>query len=627
MTKIEHYLICERLWRRWALLALIALLALPALPSPTGGALIATVPQAHAQTDGVCQTTETNTYPDPNGPITTLRRQPFADTIDAPPVVSYDPFARTIVFSSGRATLPQLKAALTAAYTGTDTLLTEGPSKVWLLHKSLIIQRAAALTVSDATASWLRIESTAAITPALSVTNYGYLQFNKSKVTSWDTTKNAADDVYSDGRAYLLAFEGGRTDFYTCEVAYLGWKDGEASGIAWRKCFNDADHSTGATGDIHDSDIHHNFFGMYSYQANGIWAKNNQMHDNVLYGFDPHDFSDNFIFENNTVTNNGKHGIIFSRWCDYNIIRNNTVTHSFHHGIMLDRRSNYNQIINNTVNHNEDGIAIFQSQNNIIKGNTVQDNLTGVRINATPVPPENGVPDRTPDQKSLFNQILNNTITNNTNYGIYLYNRADSTTISGNTITGNGRHDGEQAVAFGSGVHIKTGGNTITSNTITNNGHGVSLLVVDATPDPIGDGDSVNPPTQQQPNVEPGLPTGSQNTVQSNTITGSKGRGLRMVGADSNIIKANEIATSGDEGIYSDGGSNNLFEANNVHDNGAPSGKTDEGATDLGNYGVNIKGVGAKANKLTRNLITNSGRAAIKLGTGTNNNIEAPTLT
>ena len=58
------------------------------------------------------------------------------------------------------------------------------------------------------------------------------------------------------------------------------------------------------------------------------------------------------------------------------------------------------------------------------------------------------------DGLSNENTVLNNTIQNNLQYGIYLYERADKNTIQGNSITGN----------VGSGIYIKTGGNTIKGN-------------------------------------------------------------------------------------------------------------------------------------------------------------------
>ena len=62
-------------------------------------------------------------------------------------------------------------------------------------------------------------------------------------------------------------------------------------------------------GDITDSEIHNQFFGHYSFGHKGGNWSGNHVHDNVGYGFDPHDDSDNAVIANNHVHNNGWHGI------------------------------------------------------------------------------------------------------------------------------------------------------------------------------------------------------------------------------------------------------------------------------------------------------------------------------
>ena len=69
-------------------------------------------------------------------------------------------------------------------------------------------------------------------------------------------------------------------------------------------------------GNMYDSDIHHNHFGMYTYgHQQGDWRRN-KMHDNTAYGFDPHDDSDLLTIHDNEVYNNGNHGIIASKRCN-----------------------------------------------------------------------------------------------------------------------------------------------------------------------------------------------------------------------------------------------------------------------------------------------------------------------
>lgn len=629
-----------------ALLSAAPLRAGPAAP-PAGGGV------AQAAADPVCLFTATE-RPRADAAITDRRRQPEDFILpDQALTVTADPGSGRgrIVLVSGRFTLPEVQAAVTAIDPAHTSLLKRA-GKVWELGADLQIRRAAALRVTGDSAAELRLVSTAAVSsPA--VINNGYLLLQRTKVVGWDGAKGAPDKSYADGRAFLLADQGGRTDVLDSEVAYLGYQDGRASGLAYRRCFDPADPTTGATGDIHNSDIHHNYFGMYSYEANAIWARGNKVHDNVYYGLDPHDYSHHFIFEGNEVYNNGKHGIIFSRWCEANIIRNNSVHDNAPgpqggtaHGISLDRRSNFNLVLGNTVRRNDDGIVVFQSTDNLIQGNLSEGNGSagrggaGIRINATPVPPgPDGSPDRTPDQPAVRNLVLGNTVRGNRTYGIYLYARADSNTISDNTVEGNGRHDGD-GLAPGAGIQITAGGNTVgPGNRLVGNGHGVS--VADQTGSqsaPAGDDETARTPgdialavAAAPAAIEPGLPPGSGNIIRGNSISGNKSRGVRLVGAAQSSVEANEIAGNGDEGIYLVNGSANRIVGNFIHHNGLPAGQVDEDAMpDLGNYGINIKlsdpSRAGGGNLLSQNRVTANGRGAIKLNGGANGGISPPRI-
>ena len=131
------------------------------------------------------------------------------------------------------------------------------------------------------------------------------------KVSAWEN--GALDDNISDGRSYLEALEGGRMDIANSELAYLGYINGEPSGIAWRERRNASDPTTGATGTLIHNDIHHNYFGMFSNAAYGVQILQNKVHDNLGYGIDPHTGTQKFEVGDNEVYHNQLHGIIFSR--------------------------------------------------------------------------------------------------------------------------------------------------------------------------------------------------------------------------------------------------------------------------------------------------------------------------
>jgi parallel beta-helix repeat protein len=484
-------------------------------------------------------------------------------------------------------TIPQIAAAL-----GDPTLLRNLGSGVWLLQADMVISATARLEATSATISWLRLDSTPGRSPALTrlVAPGGHVRIQGIRLTSWNALTNDVDTNTIDGRSYLLASVGGRIDIINAEVSHLGFDSGEPSGLAWRKRGTDGNPLTGATGSIINSDIHDNYFGQYSYEAYGLVLTHSQFHHNVMYGIDPHDYSTGFEVAYNRVYSNGKHGIIFSRGCTLNSIHDNEVYGNAEHGIMLDRGSDRNTISNNLVYNNRDGIAIFQSTNNLIQNNTLRDNERGVRINATFDPMDEF------DGLSTDNTVLGNTITHNSQYGIYLYERADRNRIENNQVA-------ENAV---SGLRIKTGRNTIVRNDIRLNGHGISISGLEPyTPgavSPVGD-------------------PGRGNIVQGNVIEDNDSIGVQikagvetLVGVDAEApdpINGNLIRTNGTHGVSLDAGSvQNVVQANAIHGNGQD--------------GVQIKGADSYRNRITRNSITGNGQKGIDLQDGANQGILPP---
>ena len=106
-------------------------------------------------------------------------------------------------------------------------------------------------------------------------------------------------------------------DLINTEAAYLGYLASESYGLTWKVrgfCKDLSNHdvftTTNVYGDIKNSDIHHNYYGHYSFgHQGGVWT-NNKMHHNHQYGFDPHDDSDYLTIANNDVYDNVNHGTI-----------------------------------------------------------------------------------------------------------------------------------------------------------------------------------------------------------------------------------------------------------------------------------------------------------------------------
>ena len=215
------------------------------------------------------------------------------------------------------------------------------------------------------------------------------------RIASWDPEAAGVDTEPGDGRAFLLTF-GGRMDIAFADVGHLGFGTGTSSGVAWRG----EDHvpgavATKASGDVADSVFHSNWFGAYSFEAQGMRFLRNTFRANAAYGFDPHDLSNDFLVEDNVAHGNGRHGFIFSRGCDRNVLRGNVAYDNRGHGFMIDDGrsedsdyaeaarlpSNDNQLIGNHAYDNDgSGIEIEGGTGNVVRGNVLERNHVGVRI-------------------------------------------------------------------------------------------------------------------------------------------------------------------------------------------------------------------------------------------------------
>ncbi len=521
------------------------------------------------------------------------------------PTIQFDNTANTIIIgrNSGDVPatevidLPQLANILSAQ--GHDDLLIALENQRWLLKANVVIERSARLNITASTATWLKLDSPPATPVIVTVRRGGHLYLEGVKVTSWHAATNAVDTTVADGRSYLLALEGGRLDVIQSEIAYLGAQSGEPSGLSWRKRLHSDDPTTGATGRVEDSKIHNNYFGLYTYEAYGLQVLRNEIFDNLYYGIDPHDDSRAFVVAYNRVYGNGTHGIIFSRGCIDNDIHNNEVFDNGQHGIMLDRGSNQNRVYANTVYNNEDGIAIFQSSENLIYNNTLRANRRGVRINATYDAED------IYDGLATANQIYDNLIEDSSEQGIYLYARADRNLLRNNQILRSGLN----------GIYIKSGGNRMEENTIVDGAVGITIV----------GGDYRDDPPQALPALDP---SGDNNLLLRTTVKQNSDVGVRILGGSNNQLGP-AVTTATDDG--------NLIEANGK--DGIAIGDALAGTASVDNliaqntirgnrrHGVLVTDQSSVRNRITLNSITGNGQLGIKIAKAAQTGIEPPTIT
>ncbi|MEM7385864.1 MAG: right-handed parallel beta-helix repeat-containing protein [Verrucomicrobiota bacterium] len=315
---------------------------------------------------------------------------------------------------------------------------------VWLLRSNLVIENGAQLVLHGfeelGDVEHLRLLSENRENGFVRImADWGSIDIRGTRITSWDPVGRKVDEeTETFGRANIAVrsrldkVDGvtpreSRMDIFDSEIGYLGYQASESYGLSWKVLgFDGVDQSifeeVEVYGDIQNSEIHHNHFGVYTYGLSGGQWENNEVHHNIVYGFDPHDDSDDLLIRNNVVHHNGSHGIIASKRCDHlRIIGNRSYNNAFH-GIMLHREcddtvvdgnecfdnglagiaifaTNRCLIINNQCLRNGDAGIRFTvgASDNVVYGNVLDGNETGFSFfkgNDPPNPGEDGRPKR-----------------------------------------------------------------------------------------------------------------------------------------------------------------------------------------------------------------------------------------
>lgn len=373
---------------------------------------------------------------------------------------------RLYVENGGVATLSAIKAALPSAP------LDEVGGGVWFLRANLVVTDGSELdlhgTAIGGDVDELRLKSDSGGFVFLSA-EYGQVDIASTRIRSWNASVSGPDTDYSDGRAYLrvrsyLDSDGvtareSRMDIRRSELSYLGYNGAEAYGVVWKVIGSPGSNfslydKVNVYGDITNSHLHHNYYGMYSFGLEGGQWTGNEVDHNVGYGFDPHDDSDDLTIENNDVHDNGFHGIIASKRCDHVVIRNNKSHNNKEAGIMLHRSSNDGVIEGNQSYDNADaGIALFAVWRTTVRNNTLTGNKYGIRLS----------------MGSADSVVDANEMGASSKYGIYFYRGSDTPEPNDdgrpkrNAFTNNDVHD-----AASDGIKMADGdANTFTGNSFT----------------------------------------------------------------------------------------------------------------------------------------------------------------
>lgn len=204
------------------------------------------------------------------------------------------------------------------------------------------------------------------------------------------------------------------------------------------------------------------------YYGTHLFGYNNNITSNTIfntsYGVYLWNAQHSFVF-NNTIINNLEDGIVLYG-ASFNTIESNIISNQPDDGVDVDSSSDNNRIANNTINLNLYGIMITDADNNVVYNNTCIDNINAsiglysgstnnkiLHNNCTGSAAgiagyqAGGNYFRYNDVylndagfglvQSTHNQILNNNIFNNNNYGIAAAMFSTNNEVHYNNITGN----------------------------------------------------------------------------------------------------------------------------------------------------------------------------------------------
>ena len=361
--------------------------------------------------------------------------------------------------------------------------LLDAAAKIWKLDADIRVVEGSTLLLHGSDAGGdvdeLRLRSDNTADGYVEIrADYGVIDIDSTVITSWDAAAGGPDTEYETfGRAFVRARSRlddddatpleSRMNIHNSEISYLGFAGAESYGLSWKVNgdpgrFNELFDQVDVFGDITDSFIHHNYFGLYMFGAFGMNVLRNEVAHNAVYGIDPHDDSDSLLIEGNNSHHNGLHGIICSKRCDGLTIRGNTSSDNNGNGIMLHREGDGNLVEGNTLLRNADsGISLFDSNQNTVRNNTASFNKHGIRLsmgassnliesNDFSRNDERGIylfqgtdpPRLGEDARPSWNLFRDNLVQENGTVGLRVVD-ADANLFEGNTFSGNGSTDFE----------------------------------------------------------------------------------------------------------------------------------------------------------------------------------------
>ncbi|MEV5412775.1 right-handed parallel beta-helix repeat-containing protein [Thermopolyspora sp. NPDC052614] len=409
----------------------------------------------------------------------------------------YASSTNTIYLESGTATLTDIATACPNAP------LTSPSPGVWELSGDLSVTNGATLVLQgvskggDVNLLRLRSAASALATEVSSImAKYGTILVEGVTITSWDPATGGPDTdphipagapADARGRAFIrvISYMDGATpresrmDVVDSDLGYLGYYAAESYGVSYKARGCDAANipicdALNVYGKQINSRFHHNYFGVYTYNAYGMDFIDSEYDHNIAYGLDPHDDSDHLTITGNKFHHNGNHGLICSQRCDHLLIADNESysngippyipegdddpSDNQVHGIMLHRGVIDTIVENNVVTDhpNGAGIAIFDSVGNVVRNNRITGAEYGLRYSV-------GTRDA---------ETTGNVVTDSLKYAVFTYKGSDLPTYTGtsgrpaNLLFSGNTFDGAESniVKINDADGVRFAGNTFTGS-------------------------------------------------------------------------------------------------------------------------------------------------------------------
>lgn len=290
---------------------------------------------------------------------------------------------KTIVIQSGVYTLDSLYEQLAAP----DALEKAGDE--YILKIPLYVDKGATLIV-EGTSGAPKILKMSSISGGFLV-NSGFLFIIHADLSGWDDqsgTYSAYDPAVSDKifKPFFVSWSGSESYFYGSLFRHMGYHMSKSYGVSFSSSntmLKENPDIAPPSGWIVNNTFDDLYYGFYCYEAKHVAIIGNTYKDNVIYGIDPHDRSSHLIIARNEAYGTiKKHGIIVSREVNDSWIFENSSHGNKGSGFMLDRSSVRNVVAYNKAYLNgNDGLTLFESQDNVIYGNLFAFNgRTGYRV-------------------------------------------------------------------------------------------------------------------------------------------------------------------------------------------------------------------------------------------------------